>query len=198
MISINYYIPSDNKTVSRVLIPIATASSAGAIKLGSDVIQEKSTNSPTSVTGKTYPVQLNNNNQAVVNVPWSNTTYSAATNDTLGLIKLGYTQSNSDYPVKLSLEQNKAYVSVPTAANRSQGTLVVIADQAFERSYCDVNRNYIGIPLYYNKGKLYDEADREILDMPDTFHCVNVYDIVTALKANSSLLETFKKVLGLV
>lgn len=198
MNTINYYIPSKDKSISVSPMSIATASSIGAIKLGSDVIQEKSTNSPTSVSGKTYPVQLNNNNQAVVNVPWSNTTYSAATNDTLGLIKLGYTQSNSDYPVKLSLEQNKAYVSVPTAANRSQGTLVVIADQDSKSSYCDTNNNYIGIPLYYNKGKLYDEADRVISDMPDTFHCVNVYDIVTALKANSSLLETFKKVLGLV
>lgn len=42
-----------------------------------------------SQNAKNYPVQLDSNNKAFVNVPWTdnNTTYSAANTTTLGLVK---------------------------------------------------------------------------------------------------------------
>lgn len=47
--------------------------------------------------GKNYPVQLNDTEQAYVSVPWTdnNTTYSAATTSTLGLVKKGATVANA-------------------------------------------------------------------------------------------------------
>ena len=46
----------------------------------------------------------------------SNTTYSTATSSTLGLVKIGYTESGKNYPVELS--SGKMYVNVPwTDAN---------------------------------------------------------------------------------
>ena len=53
-----------------VQINVATASSLWLIKLGSDTQQTESQVTATSVSGRTYPVQLNADNQAVVNVPW--------------------------------------------------------------------------------------------------------------------------------
>lgn len=79
----------------------ATSSSLGLIKTGY------------TASGKYYPVLLDGNNNAYVNVPWTdtNTTYSEATSSTYGLIKTGYTASGKNYPVQLS--SGKAYVNVP-------------------------------------------------------------------------------------
>lgn len=63
---------------------VATASSLGTVKLGSDTVQTEPAQNPTSTTGKTYPVQLNSNNQAVVNVPWEWEEYESLPEDNGG------------------------------------------------------------------------------------------------------------------
>ena len=57
-----------------------------------------------------------------VNVPWTdnNTTYSTATSSTLGLVKIGYTQSGKNYPVQLS--NGRMYVNVPWTDNNTTYT----------------------------------------------------------------------------
>ena len=69
---------------------VATSSALGLIKLESDTEQSVAANAVTSTASRTYGIQLNSSNQAVVNVPWTdtNTTYSTATSTTLGLVKL--------------------------------------------------------------------------------------------------------------
>lgn len=69
----------------------ATSNALGLVKLGSDTVQTVEANSPSATEGKTYPVQVNSNGQAVVNVPWTdtNTTYSTATAENTGLVALG-------------------------------------------------------------------------------------------------------------
>lgn len=56
---------------------VATASALWVIKLGSDTVQTEAAQNPTSTSWKTYPVQLNSSNQAVVNIPWTDTTYQS-------------------------------------------------------------------------------------------------------------------------
>jgi len=51
---------------------VATSSALGVIKLGSDTQQTTAANDVTSTASRTYAVQLNSSNQAVVNVPWVN------------------------------------------------------------------------------------------------------------------------------
>lgn len=51
-------------------LTIATASEPWILKLGSDVVQTEAIETPTAEPWRTYAVQLNNNNQAMVNVPW--------------------------------------------------------------------------------------------------------------------------------
>lgn len=52
-------------------LTVATSTSLGGIRLFSDVVNNMAPNSVTEIKGRSYAVQLNNNNQAVVNVPWT-------------------------------------------------------------------------------------------------------------------------------
>lgn len=126
-------------------IPAADSNNIGGIKTGY------------TQTEKNYPVALDENKKAYVNVPWTdtnttyevmtgatasaagqaglvpapaagkqgqylrgdgqwitppNTTYSQATADKLGLVKIGYTANGKNYPVVLD-ENGKMYVAVP-------------------------------------------------------------------------------------
>lgn len=59
-------------------------------------------------------MQLDSSGNAYVNVPWTdnNTTYSQATSDNLGLVKIGYSANGKNYPVALD-GNGKMYVNVP-------------------------------------------------------------------------------------
>lgn len=72
---------------SSYTLPLASNSTRGGIKLSSST-QGGTPNGITTTSGRTYAVQVNSNEQAVVNVPWTdtNTTYSEATTSTSGLM----------------------------------------------------------------------------------------------------------------
>jgi hypothetical protein len=65
---------------------VATDTTLGSLKVYAGT--GATANTITSTASRTYGVQLDNNNKGVVNVPWVNTTYSAATTTTPGLIEL--------------------------------------------------------------------------------------------------------------
>lgn len=66
-------------------LPLASNSTRGGIKLSSST-QGGTPNGITTTSGRTYAVQVNSSEQAVVNVPWTDTTYSEATTSTSGLM----------------------------------------------------------------------------------------------------------------
>lgn len=82
-------------------LPLASNSTRGGIKLSSST-QGGTPNGITTTSGRTYAVQVNSSEQAVVNVPWTdtNTTYSEATTSTSGLM------SSSDKTKLNSLSSN--------------------------------------------------------------------------------------------
>jgi len=98
-------------------LPLATNEVRGGIELFNNTDQSVAANTVTTAASRTYGIQLNAANQAVVNVPWvdtntdTNTTYSLSTSSALGLVKIGYTESGKNYPVELDSE--KMYVNVP-------------------------------------------------------------------------------------
>jgi hypothetical protein len=71
-------------------LPLASNSTRGGIKLSSST-QGGTPNGITTTSGRTYAVQVNSNEQAVVNVPWTDTTYTlpTASASTLGGVKVG-------------------------------------------------------------------------------------------------------------
>lgn len=126
-------------------VPAASNDNIGGIKTGY------------TQNGKNYPILLDENKKAYVNVPWTdtdttykvmtgatsttngnaglvpapaagkqgqylrgdgqwltppNTTYSQATADKLGLVKIGYTANGKNYPILLDAD-GKMYVAVP-------------------------------------------------------------------------------------
>lgn len=61
----------------------ATSSALGLVKLGSDTVQTEAAQTPSATSGRTYPVQVDSNGKAVVNVPWqegAGQTYTAGEN----------------------------------------------------------------------------------------------------------------------
>lgn len=75
---------------SSYTLPLASNSTRGGIKLSSST-QGGTPNGITTTSGRTYAVQVNSSEQAVVNVPWTDTTYSlpTASATTLGGVKVG-------------------------------------------------------------------------------------------------------------
>jgi hypothetical protein len=71
-------IHSSNYTDTNTTYSAATSSALGLMKLEDDTEQSVAANSVTTVSGRTYGVQFNASDQAVVNVPWANTTYTSS------------------------------------------------------------------------------------------------------------------------
>lgn len=75
---------------SSYTLPLASNSTRGGIKLSSST-QGGTPNGITTTPGRTYAVQVNSSEQAVVNVPWTDTKYTlpTASASTLGGVKVG-------------------------------------------------------------------------------------------------------------
>ena len=62
-------------------LPLATDTVRGGIELFNNTDQSVAANSVTTTAGRTYGLQLNSANQAVMNVPWTDTVYSHPSHD---------------------------------------------------------------------------------------------------------------------
>lgn len=87
---------------NKYVLPVATGNALGGIKTGF------------TQTEKQYAVEVTEEGQAYVTVPWTDTVYTlpVAGTDTLGGVKLGYSQNGKNYPVVKDSEGN-IYVAVP-------------------------------------------------------------------------------------
>ena len=74
-----YSTPSGNRTVTTTLDE-ATTALRGGIRLYSDTDQSVAANAVTTTAARTYGIQLNSDGQAVVNVPWTDTTTTVELN----------------------------------------------------------------------------------------------------------------------
>lgn len=97
-------------------LPLASNSTRGGIKLSSST-QGGTPNGITTTSGRTYAVQVNSSEQAVVNVPWTDTTYTlpAASSSVLGGVKIGN---------GLNINSGVLSVTAPQVANQTVYNLV--------------------------------------------------------------------------
>lgn len=122
---------------SSYTLPLASNSTRGGIKLSSST-QGGTPNGITTTSGRTYAVQVNSSEQAVVNVPWTDTTYSEATTSASGLMsssdktKLNSLSSNiiksRDSYVECNMSTDKISIYAPSATVEAQGTSIDIHD----------------------------------------------------------------------
>ena len=113
---------------------VATASALGLVKLEDDTEQSVAANAVSATASRTYGIQLNSSEQAVVNVPWTDTdtTYSVATSSALGLIKL-----------EDDTTQTTAANAVTTTASRTYGLQLNSSNQGvINVPWTDTDTNY--------------------------------------------------------
>ena len=118
-------------------LPTATSTTNGGIELFSDTVQSVASNAVTTTASRTYGIQLNSVGQAVINVPWSDTTYGKATSSTLGLVELGSdtvqtvaanavsATASRSYAVQLNAN-DQMVVNVPWSDTNSGGTVTSV------------------------------------------------------------------------
>ena len=101
-------------------LPVATTLILGGVKLEDDTEQTVAANAVSTTASRTYGIQLNASDQAVVNVPWTDTIYSlpVATTTVLGGVKL-----------EDDTEQSTAANAVTTTASRTYGLQLNSSDQ---------------------------------------------------------------------
>ncbi len=74
------------------VLPVATDTVLGGIELFSDTDQSVAANAVTTTASRTYGIQLNSDDQAVVNVPWTDTTYTVGDG---GLTEINFTSADN-------------------------------------------------------------------------------------------------------
>ena len=145
---------------SAYVLPIATYTSLGGIKI-SNTQQSTGANSVTSTPNRTYAVQRDSSQRAVVNVPWvsssGGSSYSLPT--AAATVKGGITTNYStdanqrNYAVKMS--GTNAYVNVPWTDNNTVYTLPTATSSSLggiKIGYTENGKNY---PVKLTSGKAY-------------------------------------------
>jgi len=106
-------------------LPLATSTARGGIELYSNTDQTVAPNTVTATASRTYGLQLNSANQAMVNVPWVNTTYSVGAG--------GLTQQNFTTTLKNKLDgvaTSANNYSFPYTVSNSAGNSTVVQRNA--------------------------------------------------------------------
>jgi hypothetical protein len=85
-------VPWENTTYSE-----ATTTVSGLVEISyAKQTSERTIQTETITSGRFYGITLNNNGQAIVNVPWENTTYAKATTTSLGLVETAFADLTSN------------------------------------------------------------------------------------------------------
>lgn len=166
-----------NATGSDYILPDASSTVKGGVKLATDNVQTVNASSTSSTVNRTYAVQKDSNGGLVVNVPWNNTGYSLATVDVPGIIRLGSdTQyiglienptsvQGRTYPVQLT-NTGRAIVNIPwvtydTATSTTTG-FVKIASNAMQTTEANPVTN-VASRTY---GVQYNSAGQLVVNVP--------------------------------
>ncbi len=97
------------KNFTNFTLAVATANALGGVKVGY------------TTSGKNYAVQLDSDNKMYVNVPWANTTYSAATQSAAGLMSAADKKKLDG----IAEGANKYTYSLPTATASALGGIKI-------------------------------------------------------------------------
>jgi len=127
-------------------LPLATATVRGGIELFSNTDQTVAANAVSSTSGRTYGIQLNSADQAVVNVPWTDTVYTLPTNNVTNASVSGNV---------LTLSRNGATDITFTADAYADSDVKSYVSTSTDFG----NANWAGLQNVYMKGTLYGPAE---------------------------------------
>jgi len=120
--------PGHTHTGSNYSLPLATDTIRGGIELFNDTDQSVTANAVSSTSSRTYGIQLNSANQAVVNVPWVDTdtnTWRAAY-----ILPQATTTVRGGIEIYSNTDQSVAANAVSSTASRTYGIQLNSANQA--------------------------------------------------------------------
>ena len=107
------------------ILPTASSSTLGGVKLGADKLSNLDTPNSTSDADRYYPIQTDKDDKLVVNVPWTGSVYSlpTANKDTLGGVKSKDTgtEPGRDYDVQVNSDGTMK-VNVPWTDTNTHNT----------------------------------------------------------------------------
>jgi hypothetical protein len=109
----------------------ATYNTSGLIKLGSDTQATQAVQTVTSTTGRQYAVQVNEDGRASVNVPWTDTTYTAGNG--LDLTGTEFSVDNSVVAFQSDLPVGEVDITLNGTATQTTEILnnIVVDDKTY-------------------------------------------------------------------
>ena len=200
-------LPDTNTTYST-----ATASALGLVKLGSDTTQSTAGNTVTSTASRSYKVQLDSSDRMLVNVPWTDTTYTlpAATATTRGGVELFSNTVQSTSANSVTSTSNRTYgvqvnsaaqmvVNVPWTDNNSGGTVTSIATSGGVTGGTITGSGTISLKnnaaLSDDTFVAWDDTNGQLINAPATFSGNNITTAgtltTTALTVSSTDQSSF-------
>ena len=142
----NITIAADWKTISSTDTTYSAASSSNLwlVKLGSDTVQSVAANAVTGTASRTYAMQVNSSWQLVVNIPWTDTTYTASDFDIKDLADstgLRTTWSNKQNALATQTAYTSKWTStkVPTITTNTLGQVTGITETSIAFPVTSVN-----------------------------------------------------------
>lgn len=106
------YVPWTDTIANVDIIPPATTTNYGKVKLGTSYIQEPNETDPNN---RIYPIGLTEGGQMYVNVPWENTTYGVVTSSADGFAPKHPNDSGKWF------RGDGSWANIPTVSNTSYG-----------------------------------------------------------------------------
>lgn len=114
-------------------LPLATDTVRGGIELFSATAQTTGANAVTTTAGRTYGIQVNAADQAVVNVPWTDTVAPAGSTTVAGILQLTDSTSSTSTttaatPASVKTTYDLANAALPKAGGTMTGFITTHAD----------------------------------------------------------------------
>ena len=208
----NIQIAWDGKTISATdtTYSAATTSTLWLMKLWDATVQSVAKNAASAVDNRTYPVQVDTGWQAVVNIPWTDTTPWSASASTAGTIKLWSDTPQSIAANAVSSTSNRTYavqvnsswqavVNVPWTDNNTQYSTATSSTAGIVKLGSDTKQTTAANAVSSTASRTYavqlNNSDQMVVNVPWEDTHVTVTDNLTSSSTSAALSANQGRVL---